>query len=126
MQSDATRCLQIMMYQFDGKNSKNRVMVATNAFSMGIDKSDVRLVIHLHIPSTIESYFQETGRAGRDEKESYAVLLYNNADERYLRDFIEIHFPSVKEIKECFLSLNFALIGIHKLDICKIITNITT
>ena len=91
--------------QQNWKNSKSRVMVATNAFGMGIDKSDVRLVIHFHIPSTIESYFQETGRAGRDEKESFAVLLYNSADEKYLRDFVELHFPSVEEIKECYQNL---------------------
>ena len=91
--------------QENWKKSKSRVMVATNAFGMGIDKSDVRLVIHFHIPSTIESYFQETGRAGRDEKESFAVLLYNSTDEKYLRDFVELHFPSVKEIKECYQNL---------------------
>ncbi len=91
--------------QENWKKSKSRVMVATNAFGMGIDKPDVRLVIHFHIPSTIESYFQETGRAGRDEKESFAVLLYNSTDEKYLRDFVELHFPSVKEIKECYQNL---------------------
>ena len=91
--------------QENWKKSKSRVIVATNAFGMGIDKSDVRLVIHFHIPSTIESYFQETGRAGRDEKESFAVLLYNSTDEKYLRDFVELHFPSVKEIKECYQNL---------------------
>ncbi len=91
--------------QENWKKSKSRVMVATNAFGMGIDKSNVRLVIHFHIPSTIESYFQETGRAGRDEKESFAVLLYNSTDEKYLRDFVELHFPSVKEIKECYQNL---------------------
>ena len=91
--------------QENWKKSKSRVMVATNAFGMGIDKSDVRLVIHFHIPSTIESYFQETGRAGRDKKESFAVLLYNSKDEKYLKNFVELHFPSVKEIKECYQNL---------------------
>jgi len=100
--------------QENWKKSKSRVMVATNAFGMGIDKSDVRLVIHFHIPSTIESYFQETGRAGRDEKESFAVLLYNSSDEKYLRDFIELHFPSVEEIKECYQNLaNYFQIAIN-------------
>ena len=100
--------------QQNWKRSKSRVMVATNAFGMGIDKSDVRLVIHLHIPSTIESYFQETGRAGRDEKESYAVLLYNSADEKYLKDFVELHFPSVEEIKECYQNLaNYFQIAVN-------------
>ena len=91
--------------QQDWKSSKTRVIVATNAFGMGIDKSNVRLVIHLHIPSTIESYFQQTGRAGRDENESYAVLLYNNEDEKYVRDFVELQFPSIQEIKECYQNL---------------------
>tara|TARA_Y100000385_G_scaffold58557_1_gene56475 strand:+ start:27883 stop:29787 length:1905 start_codon:yes stop_codon:yes gene_type:complete len=100
--------------QENWKESKSRVMVATNAFGMGIDKSDVRLVIHFHIPSTIESYFQETGRAGRDEKESFAVLLYNNTDEKYLRDFVELHFPSIKEIKECYQNLaNYFQIAVN-------------
>ena len=74
-------------------------MVATNAFGMGIDKSDVRSVIHMHIPLTMESYLQETGRVGRDQKKSYAILLYNSADEKYLRDFVELHFPSINEIE---------------------------
>lgn len=81
------------------KKSETRVIVATNAFGMGIDKSDVRLVIHYHIPSTIESYFQETGRAGRDEKNAYAVLLYNNIDLKYLKDFVELYSPTIDEIK---------------------------
>ena len=91
--------------QENWKSGKCRVIVATNAFGMGIDKSDVRLVIHTHIPSTIESYFQETGRSGRDEKESFAVLLYNSNDEKYLREFVELHFPSIDEIKGCYQKL---------------------
>ena len=62
------------------KNSKDRVMVATNAFGMGIDKPDVRFVIHLDLPDNLESYFQEAGRAGRDENEAYSIILYENAD----------------------------------------------
>ena len=96
------------------KNSKTKVMVATNAFGMGIDKSNVRIVIHTHIPSTTESYFQETGRAGRDEREAYAVLLYNNADEKYLREFVELHFPSKSEIQDLYQNLaNYFQLAIH-------------
>jgi ATP-dependent DNA helicase RecQ len=61
-------------------NNRNQVIVATNAFGMGIDKPDVRYVVHLDIPDTIEAYFQEAGRGGRDEKESFSVILYDNAD----------------------------------------------
>ena len=100
--------------QTSWKNSKTKVMVATNAFGMGIDKSDVRIVIHTHIPSTTESYFQETGRAGRDEREAYAVLLYNNADEKYLREFVELHFPSKSEIQDLYQNLaNYFQLAIH-------------
>ena len=100
--------------QTSWKNSKTKVMVATNAFGMGIDKSDVRIVIHTHIPSTTESYFQETGRAGRDEREAYAVLIYNNADEKYLREFVELHFPSKSEIQDLYQNLaNYFQLAIH-------------
>lgn len=70
-----------------------RVMVATNAFGMGIDKADVRLVIHIDFPSSLEAYFQEAGRAGRDGKKAYAVLLYNSSDERKLEKRISDTFP---------------------------------
>lgn len=73
--------------------SKVRVMVATNAFGMGIDKPDVRLVIHMDCPSSLEAYFQEAGRAGRDGKKSYAILLYNDADSSKLMKRIADTFP---------------------------------
>ena len=91
--------------QFNWKNSKTKVMVATNAFGMGIDKSDVRLVVHYYIPSNVEAYFQETGRAGRDEKKSYAILLYNNNDVKYLQEFVELNYPTLLDIKDVYQKL---------------------
>ncbi len=70
-----------------------RVIVATNAFGMGIDKPDVRSVVHLDLPNSIEEYFQEAGRGGRDGKKSYAVILYNKADNRKLKKRIKDEFP---------------------------------
>ena len=79
-----------------------RVMVATNAFGMGIDKPDVRLVIHYNVPDSIEAYFQEAGRAGRDGKRSYAVLLYNNQDQGKLRRRISETYPDIDYIKDTY------------------------
>ena len=87
------------------KVGKTRVMVATNAFGMGIDKPDVRFVIHIDLPDSIESYFQEAGRAGRDEKKAYAVLLYNNSDKVKAEQRIETNFPELKEIKTIYQAL---------------------
>jgi ATP-dependent DNA helicase RecQ len=80
-------------------------MVCTNAFGMGIDKADVRSVIHYDIPDCLESYYQEAGRAGRDGKKSYAVLLYNSEDENDLKNLPAIRFPPVKEIKKIYQCL---------------------
>lgn len=91
--------------QDDWIANKKRVIVATNAFGMGIDKPDVRTVIHLDLPETLEAYFQEAGRAGRDGKRAYAVLIYNNGDRDKLeRDFM-ISFPPVAEIKRVYHAL---------------------
>jgi hypothetical protein len=68
-------------------------MVATNAFGMGIDKPDVRFVVHMDTPESLEAYFQEAGRAGRDGKKSYAVLLCDPSDEDRLRHDLEVGFP---------------------------------
>jgi ATP-dependent DNA helicase RecQ len=86
-------------------NNATRTMVCTNAFGMGIDKPDVRTVIHYNVPDCLESYYQEAGRAGRDEKRSYAVLLYNSEDEHELKNLPEIRFPPIKEIKRIYQCL---------------------
>jgi len=87
------------------QEGRKRIMVATNAFGMGIDKADVRFVIHYDIPDNIESYFQEAGRAGRDGKKSYAVLLYNDSDRVKAKQRIKNNFPEIKEIKAVYEAL---------------------
>ena len=89
------------------QEDKVRVMVATNAFGMGIDKPDVRLVIHIDSPDSIEAYFQEAGRAGRDGLKAYAVLLYNNADQRKLEKRIADTFPEKDYIREVYEHLAY-------------------
>ncbi len=90
---------------------KTRVIVATNAFGMGIDKADVRFVIHWDVPDSIENYFQESGRAGRDNKPAYAVLLYSPADKSRLNDSLRQKFPAVEKIKDTYEALcNFLMV----------------
>lgn len=86
---------------------KIRVMVATNAFGMGIDKPDVRLVIHIDCPDSIEAYFQEAGRAGRDGQKAYAVLLYSDSDQRKLRKRVNDNFPDKEYIADVYEHLAF-------------------
>ncbi|OIQ68439.1 ATP-dependent DNA helicase RecQ [mine drainage metagenome] len=88
--------------QENWKNNRNRIIVATNAFGMGIDKPDVRFVIHKDPPESLEAYYQEAGRAGRDEHKAYAVLLCNAADRYKQEKMFEMNFPSVAEIKQTY------------------------
>ena len=82
-----------------------RVMVATNAFGMGIDKPDVRFVIHIDLPDNPEAYFQEAGRAGRDEKRSLATLIYSPVDERLIQRRIDVNFPGITVVKTVYNAL---------------------
>lgn len=84
------------------KLNKIRIMVATNAFGMGIDKADVRFVVHLDLPESLEAYYQEAGRAGRDEQRSFAVLLANTSDQLALKAKYIDNFPSIEEIRKTY------------------------
>ncbi|MBL4708333.1 MAG: RecQ family ATP-dependent DNA helicase, partial [Flavobacteriales bacterium] len=85
--------------------NKSRVIVSTNAFGMGIDKPDVRFVIHLDLPSSLEAYFQEAGRAGRDEQKAFAVLLLSPSMTQTLQEKVENNFPEIDFIKKVYLCL---------------------
>jgi len=95
--------------QINWTKNRVRVMVATNAFGMGIDKADVRIVIHYNVPDSIESYFQEAGRAGRDGKKSYAILLYNPHDSDILMKRIDDVFPTPEFIRQTYENLCYFL-----------------
>ncbi|MCY7423209.1 MAG: RecQ family ATP-dependent DNA helicase [Chitinophagaceae bacterium] len=82
-----------------------RIMVCTNAFGMGIDKPDVRTVIHMDVPDNLENYYQEAGRAGRDGKQSFAVLLHSTGDLNAIEKLPDVKYPSLQEIKSMYQSL---------------------
>lgn len=91
--------------QSDWQTGKTRIIVATNAFGMGIDKPDVRFVVHIDLPDSPEAYFQEAGRAGRDQKLSYAVLLFNESDKLRIEQRLEANFPPPDDIKRIYQAL---------------------
>lgn len=100
---DATKDIRQHRWQ----SGENRVMVATNAFGMGIDKPDVRIVIHMDLPDSIEAYFQEAGRAGRDGQKAYAVILYAKSDKTTLHKRILDTFPEKEYIRDVYEHLQY-------------------
>lgn len=100
---DATKDLRQQRWQ----KGESRVMVATNAFGMGIDKPDVRIVIHMDVPDSIEAYFQEAGRAGRDGEKAYAVMLYTATDHTTLQRRVADNFPEKDYIRKAYEDLQY-------------------
>ena len=117
-------------YRLEDKGDGTRIIVATNAFGMGIDKPDVRVVIHHDLPDTIEAYFQEAGRAGRDEKQAFAVLLYDPSDKTKARKRIADNYPEEEMLHNVYhKTCNYLGIGadsgqgatffVDMFDLCK-------
>ena len=117
-------------YRLEAKGEETRVIVATNAFGMGIDKPDVRVVIHHDLPDTIEAYFQEAGRAGRDEQKAFAVLLYDPSDKTKARKRITDNYPEESMLHDVYhKTCNYLGVGadsgqgatffIDMFDLCK-------
>ena len=94
-------------------SGETRVIVSTNAFGMGIDKAEVRTVIHMDLPDSLEAYFQEAGRAGRDEQKAYAVLLYNNSDATKMKKRVSDTFPGKEMVVKVYEALgNYLQLGV--------------
>ncbi len=91
--------------QLEWKTNKTRVIVSTNAFGMGIDKPDVRFVIHIDIPDSPEAYFQEAGRGGRDEKQAYGIMLWSQSDIMDAKENLENAYPPIEEIRNIYNAL---------------------
>lgn len=91
--------------QQDWIDNKQQVIVATNAFGMGIDKPNVRFVVHIDLPDSLEAYFQEAGRAGRDGKIAYAIMLFSLQDKTALQENFEKNTPSIEEIKQSYQAI---------------------
>lgn len=91
--------------QSDWMNNRKRIMVSTNAFGMGIDKPDVRFVAHLDLPDSLEAWFQEAGRAGRDNDVAYELTLYHQSDIVNLQDQLEQAFPTIEQIKQTYAAI---------------------
>ncbi len=85
--------------------NKTRIIVSTNAFGMGIDKANVRVVVHIDLPDSLEAYFQEAGRGGRDGKKAYAVMLYNQTDKTRLETHYEQAFPAMDTVRQVYRAL---------------------
>jgi ATP-dependent DNA helicase RecQ len=95
-----------MAKQDEWKSGQTRIMVCTNAFGMGIDKPDVRLVIHFDCPESPEAYYQEAGRGGRDEEKAYAVLLYYPQDLAQLMTNLDLQYPTLQQLKEVYHAIS--------------------
>lgn len=97
--------LDRMARQQEWINDEKRVIVATNAFGMGIDKPNVRVVVHMDLPENLEAYFQEAGRAGRDEKKAYAAVVFHDVDVQRLRGNVQQSYPTIDYLKKVYQAL---------------------
>ncbi len=91
--------------QEEWQHDKTRIVVSTNAFGMGIDKPDVRFVVHMDLPDSPEAYFQEAGRAGRDEERAWAIMLFSPSDERSVEQRISVNFPGLDVVRDVYKGL---------------------